>query len=369
MRTDHLCDINVYLSQRITTNGQLDDKIQKDTKLKFSSHSNVKELKLENFKVLKVIGKGRCGKVFLVKYLPTHELYAMKSLKKDILIELEKEQKNNTNNTLLNKEILESIYYPFLCNIVFNFQAEERIYFIMEFLQGGELFQHLKKFRTFDEDKVRFYGAQIALALEYLHKKGVVYGNLRPKNILIDDKGYLRLVGFGFNKQLENEDHQDLNTGFCDFQEYLPPEIIKKGNFSKNADWWSLGILLFEMLCGIPPFYYKNKEIFNEKPVIFPKKINLSDDAKDVIKKLIENDPKKRLGSQNGIEEIKAHPFFANIDFDLIEKKKIPAPYIPELPDDFHEANLDEEFSEEEGINHNIMKKDFKVKLNKFYLY
>ena len=172
----------------------------------------------------------------------------------------------------MNKEILESIYYPFLCNIVFNFQAEERIYFIMEFLQGGELFQHLKKFRTFDEDKVRFYGAQIALALEYLHKKGVVYGNLRPKNILIDDKGYLRLVGFGFNKQLENEDHQDLNTGFCDFQEYLPPEIIKKEDFSQNADWWSLGILLFEMLCGIPPFYYKNKEIFNEKPVIFPKK-------------------------------------------------------------------------------------------------
>ena len=262
-------------------------------------------------------------------------------------------------------------YYPFLCNIIFRFQNEERIYFVLEFLSGGELFQHLRKFRTFDEDKVRFYGAQIALALEYLHKKGVICRDLEPKNILIDDKGYLKIAGFGIDKQLKNGVHQELNTGFCEFQEYLSPEIIKNEDFNESVDWWSLGILLYEMLCGIPPFYHKNYEMSNKSQVIFPKKLNLSEDAQDIINKLLANNPKKRLGGQSWIEEIKAHPFFANIDFDLIEEKKFPAPYIPDLLNEIDVENLDEELSdEEEDINYiNMTKKDYKIKLNKFYLY
>jgi serum/glucocorticoid-regulated kinase 2 len=219
----------------------------------------------------------------------------------------------------------------------------------MPFLSGGELFQHLRKFRTFDEEKVRFYGAQIALALEYLHKKGIVYRDLKPENILMDDKGYLRLADFGMAKQLKDDEKA---MSFCGTPEYLAPEVITLEGHDKNVDWWSFGILLFEMLCGLPPFYVENLDkmydMIKTSPVKFPKRIKLSDDAKDVIIKLLEKNPKKRLGSQKGIEEIKAHPFFASLDFDLIEQKKMPAPFIPELANDTDVQYFDEEFTNEE---------------------
>ena len=353
MRTDHLYDIDDYLSKNMVISGEINNndivipQIKKDKIL--SSNKNAKEFKLENFKVLKNIGNDICGKVFLVKYLPTHELYVMKSLEKDIFM-----QKEQNQNTLLKKEIIKSIDYPFLCNIIFIIQNEERIYYVMEFLSGGDLKQNLIKYGIYDEDKVRFYGAQIALALEYLHKNGIVYivyGNLKLQNILIDDKGYLKLVCFDMIRQLKNA---DLNNGFYSIQEYLAPEITKEKDFSKRADWWSFGALLFEMLCGLPPFYENNYRNFNNSIVKFPKSLNLSDDAKDIINQLLDNNPKKRLGSQNGIEEIKAHPFFENIDFDSIERKKIPSPYIPDLFNDIDVENFNEEF---------------KMKLNKFYIY
>ena len=348
MRTDKLVEIDDYLLQRVQTIGEVNKNgvvmPKTDSNTVFSNHKNVKNVKLEDFKVLKVIGRGSFGKVNLVEYLPTHETYAMKSLKKDLLIEQEQ-----IENTLLEKEILQTIDYPLLCGLVFCFQTEERIYFIMPFLSGGELFQHLRKFRTFDEEKVRFYGAQIALALEYLHSKGIVYRDLKPENILMDEDGYLKLADFGMAKKLK-EDEKAMS--FCGTPEYLAPEIITMEGHDKNADWWSFGILLFEMLCGLPPFYVENLdkmyELIKTSTVKFPKRIALSEDAKDIIKKLLEKNPKKRLGSQKGIEEIKSHPFFANIDFDLIEQKKIKAPFIPELSSDKDVQYFDEEFTSEE---------------------
>ena len=348
MRTDKLVEIDDYLMQRVQTIGEVNKNgvvmPKTDSNTVFSNHKNVKNVKLEDFKVLKVIGRGSFGKVNLVEYLPTHETYAMKSLKKDLLIEQEQ-----IENTLLEKEILQTIDYPLLCGLVFCFQTEERIYFIMPFLSGGELFQHLRKFRTFDEEKVRFYGAQIALALEYLHSKGIVYRDLKPENILMDEDGYLKLADFGMAKKLK-EDEKAMS--FCGTPEYLAPEIITMEGHDKNADWWSFGILLFEMLCGLPPFYVENLdkmyELIKTSTVKFPKRIALSEDAKDIIKKLLEKNPKKRLGSQKGIEEIKSHPFFANIDFDLIEQKKIKAPFIPELSSDKDVQYFDEEFTSEE---------------------
>ena len=361
MRTDHLVDIDEYLSNSVSTQGELNHngvvapKLQNNTV--FSSHKKVKDVKLDDFKVLKVIGRGSFGKVCLVEYLPTHETYAMKSLKKDLLIEQEQ-----IENTLLEKEILQTIDYPLLCGLVFCFQTEERIYFVMPFLSGGELFQHLRKFRTFDEDKVRFYGAQIALALEYLHSKGIVYRDLKPENILMDDKGYLRLADFGMAKKLKDDEKA---MSFCGTPEYLAPEIITMEGHDKNADWWSFGILLFEMLCGLPPFYVENLdkmyEMIKGSPVKFPKRISLSEDAKDVIRKLLEKNPKKRLGSQSGIEEIKKHPFFASIDFDLIVEKKIPAPFIPDLANDTDVQYFDEEFTNEEVGMSYIPKKNMEV--------
>ena len=361
MRSDHLCSIEDFLAQRAPTIGEINKNgvvmPQTPSNTVYSSHKKVKDVKLEDFKVLKVIGRGSFGKVCLVEYIPTHETYAMKSLKKDLLIEQEQ-----IENTLLEKEILQTIDYPLLCGLVFCFQTEERIYFVMPFLSGGELFQHLRKFRTFDEDKVRFYGAQIALALEYLHTKGIVYRDLKPENILMDDQGYLKLADFGMAKKLKDDEKA---MSFCGTPEYLAPEIITMEGHDKNADWWSFGILLFEMLCGLPPFYVENLDkmydMIKNNPVKFPKRITLSEDAKDVIRKLLEKNPKKRLGAHNGIEEIKKHPFFASIDFDLIIEKKIKAPFIPELTNDTDVQYFDEEFTNEEVGMSYIPKKNMEV--------
>ena len=375
MNLNQLTDINLYLNNNPNTNANSNNneitnnqnnetnnensneiKSRERTKTMFSSHKTVKEVTLEDFKVLKIIGRGSFGKVSLVEYIPTKEIYAMKSLKKDILIEQEQ-----IENTLLEKKILESINYPLLCNLIFCFQTKERIYFVMPFLSGGELFQHLRKFRTFDEKKVKFYGAQIALALEYLHEKGIVYRDLKPENILMDENGYLRLADFGMAKQLNNNEKA---MSFCGTPEYLAPEIIIGKGHDKNADWWSFGILLYEMLCGLPPFYVENLErmyeLIKSGTLKFPKRIQLSDEAKDVIKKLLERDVNKRLGNK-GNNEIKEHPFFKDIDFDLIVQKKIPAPYIPNINDKTDVQYFDEEFTSEEVINTYIPEKNLDI--------
>ena len=348
MTTEHLINIEDFLTQKIKPKGQVNHNgvvgPQFDSNMVYSTHKTVKNVKLEDFKVLKVIGRGSFGKVCLVEYLPTHETYAMKSLKKDILIEQEQ-----IENTLLEKEILQTIDYPLLCGLVFCFQTEERIYFVMPFLSGGELFQHLRKARTFSEEKVRFYGAQIALALEYLHKKGIIYRDLKPENILMDENGYLKLADFGMAKKLNDNEKA---MSFCGTPEYLAPEIITMEGHDKMADWWSFGILLFEMLCGIPPFYVENLdkmyEMIQNSAVKFPKRITLSNEAKDIIQKLLEKNPKKRLGAQKGLEEIKNHPFFAKINFNDVEQKKLKAPFIPEIESDKDVSNFDEEFTSEE---------------------
>ena len=355
MLLNQLTDINTYLnknknisSQNKNNNNDNNDNDNNNitrgrTKTMFSSHKTIKEVKLEDFKILKIIGRGSFGKVSLVEYIPTNEIYAMKSLKKDILIEQEQ-----IENTILEKNILENINYPLLCNLIFCFQTEERIYFIMPFLSGGELFQHLRKFRTFDEQKVKFYSSQIALAIEYLHNKGIIYRDLKPENILMDEKGYLRLADFGMAKKLNNNEKA---MSFCGTPEYLAPEIIIGEGHDKNADWWSFGILIYEMLCGLPPFYVENLErmyeLIKSGPLKFPKRITLSDEAKDIIKKLLERNVKKRLG-YNGIKEIKEHPFFKDIDFNLIEQKKIPAPFIPKINDKMDVTYFDEEFTSED---------------------
>jgi len=347
MKDELLTSIDYFLSKNITAKGEVNKNgvvgPKVDSTMFFSSHKKIKKVKLEDFKVLKVLGRGSFGKVCLVEYLPTHETYAMKSLKKDLLLE-----QDQIENTLLEKEILQTIDYPLLCNLIFCFQTEERIYFVMPFLSGGELFQHLRACRTFDEDKTRFYGAQIALALEYLHSKGIIYRDLKPENILMDEEGYLKLADFGMAKKLEVGEKA---MSFCGTPEYLAPEIILMEGQDQTADWWSFGILLYEMLCGVPPFYVDNLDVMYEmikcSNVKFPKRLALSKDAKSIIIDLLEKKPEERLGHKKGLEEIKNHPFFAKVDFDMILQKKVKAPFIPDLNNDVDVQYFDEEFTSE----------------------
>ena len=323
----------------------------------FSKHQIIKQVSLEDFQIIKVIGRGSYGKVCLVQYKKTKELYAMKSLKKDVLLD-----QDQVESTLVEKKILEKLDYPFLVGMVFCFQTEERIYFIMPFVRGGELFQHLRNCRFFPEEKVKFYSAIIGLSLEYLHTHGIVYRDIKPENILIDEDGYLRLVDFGMAKVLQGDEKA---TSFCGTPEYLAPEIITGEGHNKSADWWSYGILMYEMFFGIPPFFCDNQEkmyqLITRADLRFPKKINISETAKDLLAKLLIKDQDERLGSKSGFNEIKEHPFFKGFDFDALEHRKIEAPFKPELKDAMDVTNFDEEFTSEEVVTSEIPEKNLEL--------
>ena len=363
MEKNNLIKIDFYLNKNnlkeniISKQNKEEIQKRKGTLTMFSSHKTINEVKLEDFKILKVIGRGSFGKVCLVEYLPTNEIFAMKSLKKDILIEEEQ-----IESTLLEKEILQNIDHQFLCKLIFYFQTEDRIFFVMPFLSGGELFQHLKKFKRFSEEMVRFYGAQIAIALQYLHDKKIIYRDLKPENILLDEKGYLCLVDFGMAKKLE---YNKKALSFCGTPEYLAPEIIKGEGYDENIDWWSLGIILYEMICGVPPFYDDNLNkiyyLIQNTEVSFPHNIYLSDDVKDIIFNLLKKDVKERLGYSSGIVEIKNHSFFKGINFQDIENKKIEAPFIPKIDNSTDVQNFDEIFTNEDLEMSYIQRNNMKI--------
>ena len=349
MDTKFLIDTADFIKQNMKEIQGSESKVdnEEDKKRKntiFSKHKTIKTVELDDFQIMKVLGRGSFGKVCLVQYKPTKEYYAMKSLKKDVLLDMDQ-----VESTILEKKILQTLDHPFLVGMVFCFQTEERIYFIMPFVRGGELFQHLRSEKFFKEDKARFYAASIGIALDYLHNNGIIYRDIKPENILIGEDGYLKLIDFGMAKMVQGNEKA---TSFCGTPEYLAPEIITGEGHNRAADWWSYGILIFEMLCGIPPFYCENTErmydLITNAELRFPKRIPLSDNAKDLIKKLLVKKQDKRLGVNKGFEEIKAHPFFQGFDFEALLNKKMEPPFIPTLHGKLDVGNFDEEFTSEE---------------------
>ena len=319
----------------------------------FSKNKDIKKVSLNDFKLLKVLGRGTFGKVCLAQYKATKKYYAMKIMKKNIILE-----HNQVTHTLLEKNILQNLNYQFLVGMDFCFQIQERIYFAMNFIRGGELFSHLYKCKYFPEEKAKFYSAIVGLALEYLHTHGIVYRDIKPDNILIDEDGYLKLADFGMSKMLKD---QEKAFSLCGTPEYFAPEIITREGHNKSADWWSYGILLYEMLYGIPPFYSKNTEkmfeLITKAKLKFPQKIEVSDDAKDLIKKLLVKNQDLRLGCEGGFEEIKKHSFFKGFDFKALEEKKLEAPFIPTLRGSIDVTNFDRQYTSEEIVTSEISPK------------
>jgi len=306
---------------------------------------NTEKVRLDDFELLKVLGRGSFGKVMQVKKKSNNKIYAMKILKKRAII-----ARNQVEHTKAERKILQALQHPFLMTLRYAFQSKEKLYFVLDYYQGGELFFHLKNKRRFSEDVARIYVGEIALALGHLHSLAVIYRDLKPENILLDDNGHVCLTDFGLSKDV---DPNDKAHTFCGTPEYLAPEIVTGAGHDKAVDWWSLGILLYELTVGIPPFYSQNvNEMYNKIQhgvLRFPP--FLSEACKNLIVALLNRDPTKRLGSKNDIDDVKAHPFFKDISWEKMLKKEIEVAYKPKVKGNDDSSNFDETFTKEPVVD------------------
>ena len=295
---------------------------------------------LEDFSQLKVLGRGSFGKVVLVRLEKTKKLYAMKILKKELVI-----KRKQVNHTMTERSLLEKLNHTFIVKLFYAFQDKTKLYFITEFMQGGELFFHLRRNSQYKEKSVKFYMSEILLAIDYMHKNNFIYRDLKPENILIDQFGHIKLTDFGLSKLLDEEEQKTYTL--CGTPEYLAPEIIFEKGYDKTCDWFSFGVVMFEMLCGFHPFKQK-KGKFN--PQIYKMKIkipeNIGKNAKDLIEKLLNSNPRERIG-YNSSEEIMKHDFFKDIDFDKVLKREYKPPFIPKLDNQEDLRYFDKGFTEE----------------------
>lgn len=284
---------------------------------------------LQDFDLLETLGTGTFGRVLLVR-LKGREVndrtayFALKILAKSDIVRL-KQVSHVTNE----KDILTKVDHPFLVNMIDTFQDRQNCYMLLEYVVGGEVFSYLRRAGSFSADVARFYVATIVLAIEYLHNNNIIYRDLKPENLLIDSSGYTKVTDFGFAKQVEER-----TWTLCGTPEYLAPEIIQCSGHGKAVDWWSLGVLLFEMLAGYPPFCDPNPLNVYEKilqgHIIFPDHIDFI--SRHLISSLLTADRSKRLGNlRNGAQDVKNHAWFLGVNWQDLEQKKIRPPIIPYL--------------------------------------
>uniref|UniRef100_A0A673CI77 non-specific serine/threonine protein kinase n=1 Tax=Sphaeramia orbicularis TaxID=375764 RepID=A0A673CI77_9TELE len=267
------------------------------------------------FELRKVLGQGSFGKVFLVRKITgpdAGQLYAMKVLKKATL------KVRDRVRTKMERDILVEVNHPFIVKLHYAFQTEGKLYLILDFLRGGDLFTRLSKEVMFTEEDVKFYLAELALALDHLHGLGIIYRDLKPENILLDEEGHIKLTDFGLSK--ESIDHENKAYSFCGTVEYMAPEVVNRRGHTHSADWWSYGVLMFEMLTGTLPFQGKDRK--ETMTMILKAKLGmpqfLSSEAQSLLRNLFKRNPANRLGAgPDGVEEIKRHQFFNTIDWNV----------------------------------------------------
>lgn len=305
--------------------------------------SGRRKVTLENFEFLKVLGKGTFGKVILCREKATAKLYAIKILKKEVII-----QKDEIAHTLTENRVLRSTNHPFLISLKYSFQTADRLCFVMEYVNGGELFFHLSKERIFSEERTRFYGAEIISALGYLHSIGIIYRDLKLENLLLDKDGHIKIADFGLCKE-------DINYGsttrtFCGTPEYLAPEVLEDNDYGRAVDWWGTGVVMYEMICGRLPFYNRDHDVLFTliliEEVKFPR--NISVEARSLLSGLLHKAPSQRLGGgADDVKEIQQHPFFSCINWTELVQKRILPPFKPQVTSDTDTRYFDSEFTGE----------------------
>ncbi|KAK8826808.1 protein kinase 2 [Blastocystis sp. ATCC 50177/Nand II] len=296
-----------------------------------------KKLTINDFELLKTVGQGSFGKVFQVRMKENGKIYAMKVLNKQRVMELKQYE-----HTLAERRIMEDISHPFLVCLRYAFQSQSKLYLVMDFFNGGELFHYLSMGR-FSENRAKFYAAEIAMGIGHLHDHNIVYRDLKPENLILDSEGHIRITDFGLSKKgVEGDTAHSL----CGTPEYLAPEIIRKMPYGKSVDWWSLGILIYEMINGLPPFYDTNRKLMYHRILTasVAKTPYMSPEAFDIVYKLLQRDPKARLG-YNGFAEIQSHPWFRDINWDALYKKEIVPPFRPTVKDEESTEQIDSEFT------------------------
>ena len=306
---------------------------------------NREKQSIYDYESLAIIGRGAFGEVHVCREIKTGNIYAIKKMKKEILT-----QKNQVMHIRSEQLIMSKIKSPWIVDLKASFQEDDYLYLVMEFLPGGDFMSYLIKKDILTEDEAKFYTAELILAVDSIHKLDCIHRDIKPDNILIDKNGHIKLSDFGLAKVSDNIHKNFINNKFnknklthqknyscVGTAYYVAPEVLNKSGYGKDIDWWSVGVIFFEMLIGYAPFCSEETKevcykVLNWKKYLkIPDDFTLSEEAEDLINKMI-NNQEERLG-KNGIEEIKAHPFFKGIDWDNIRNTK--APFIPDIKNDY----------------------------------
>uniref|UniRef100_A0A1A8S077 Serine/threonine-protein kinase sgk-1 n=2 Tax=Nothobranchius rachovii TaxID=451742 RepID=A0A1A8S077_9TELE len=306
-----------------------------------SANTETSQMRPSDFDYLKVIGQGSFGKVLLARHRKQGDYYAVKVLQKQMIIK-RREQKH----VMVERNVLlKGLQHPFLVGLHFSFQTPSALYFVLDYVNGGELFYHLQKDGSFPEPRAAFYAAEMAAALGYLHSLHIVYRDLKPENILLDRDGHVMITDFGLCK--EGVAIDGIMLTICGTPEYLAPEVLKGHPYSPAVDWWGLGVVLFEMICGLPPFYSHSKVEMLENILYSPLQLpsGLSASAESLLQGLLERDVSKRLGQDLDIEELKDHPFFAFINWDDLVARRVKPPFVPQVTGPSDVSYIDPEFT------------------------
>lgn len=302
---------------------------------------------LNDFQILRTLGTGSFGRVHLTRSIHNGRFYAMKTLKKERVVNMK--QVEHTNDE---RRMLKLAQHPFIIRMWGTFQDCHNLFMIMDYIEGGELFSLLRKSQRFPTPVAKFYAAEVFLAIEYLHELDIIYRDLKPENILLDKNGHIKLTDFGFAKEVS-----DVTYTLCGTPDYIAPEVVATKPYNKSVDWWSFGILIFEMLTGYTPFYdptpMKTYENILNGTITYPD--YLPPDILDLLQKLIVKDLSQRLGNlQDGSDGIKNHPWFKEVIWERLLSRDIETPYEPPITSGIGDTSQFDRYPEDKDLDYGI---------------
>jgi len=302
---------------------------------------------LGDFELLKVIGRGTYGKVMQVRRKDTGEIFAMKVLKKENIFA--RNDPKDLQHTIAERNVLALVNnqaHPFILGLKFAFHTPAKLYYVLNFCNGGDLYYLLSRCKKFKEQQARFYSAEVFLALQHLHSLRVIYRDLKPENVLLDADGHVKLTDFGLSKESQTADT------FCGTPVYLAPEIWKRQTYGFEVDWWSLGCVLYEMVCGLPPFWGETiKDVYKKVLHTQPRFPQMEKSCQNIIERLLEQEPSARLGNVDNANDIKTHDFFKGLDWEALLNKTVKPPFKSKSSDSTDTHNFHKAFTAQKPMD------------------